>query len=41
MWLRVQNANQKFKQEAQTQDADDMQAFSVLYMTQSEAISQQ
>ena len=40
MWLRARTANQKFKQNAQTQDTDDMQALSVLYLTQLEAISQ-
>ena len=41
MWLRFQTANQKLKQNAQTQNADGMQAFSVLNMTQLEAKSQQ
>ena len=32
MWLRAQTANQKFKQNAQIQDADGMQVFfSVIY----------
>ena len=31
MWLRPQTANQKLKQRAQIQDADDMQVF--LYVT--------
>ena len=33
--------NQKLKRNERRQDADDMQSFSVLYMTQLEAISQQ
>ena len=41
MWLRAQTASQKLKQNAQRYDADDMQALSVLDMTQLEAISQQ
>ena len=31
MWQRAQTANQKLKQNAQTHDADSMQAISVLY----------
>ena len=31
MGRQAQTANQKFKQNAQTQDADDMQAMSVFY----------
>ena len=34
MWLHDQTANQKLEQNAETQDVDDMQALSVLYMTQ-------
>ena len=35
MWLWAQTANQNLKQNAQTQDADGMQAFFfVLYVTQ-------
>ena len=41
IWQRVQTVNQKLKQNAQTQDVDGMQAMSVLYMTQLEAVSQQ
>ena len=41
MWLRAQTANQKLKQNAQTQDADGMQAMSVLYMTLLETVSQE
>ena len=41
MWLQAQTANQKLKQNALTQDADGIQALSVLYMTQLEAIFQQ
>ena len=41
MWQRSQTANQKFKQNAQTQDADGMQAMSVLYMTQLEVTPQE
>ena len=41
MWLRAQTANQKSKQNVETQDADGMQALSVLYMTQLKAISKQ
>ena len=41
VWLRAQTANQKLKQNAQTQDADGMQALSVIYITQLDAISQQ
>ena len=41
MWLRAQTANHKLKQNALTQDTDDMQALSVLYMTQREAVSKQ
>ena len=41
MWLRAQSANQKLKQNTQTQDADAMQAMPVLYMTLLEAVSQQ
>ena len=39
--LLDQTANGKFKQNAQTHDADVMHALFMLYMTQSEAISQQ
>ena len=42
MWLRTNTANQMFKRNVQTQNADGMEVFfSVLYMTQLEAISQQ
>ena len=41
MWLPAENADEKFKQDAQTQDADGMQTLSVLYTTLSEAILQQ
>ena len=40
MWLPARTANQKLNENAQKQDADDIQALSVLYMTQSDAISQ-
>ena len=40
IWLRSQAANQKLNQNAQTQDAEGIQAISVLYMTQLDAISQ-
>ena len=39
-WLRALTLNQKLKQNAQTQDADGRQFFSVLYTTHLEAISQ-
>ena len=39
MWPRSITANQKLEQIVQTQDADDMQAFSVLFMAQFEAQS--
>ena len=35
MWLRAQTVYQKLKQKVQLQDADSIDAFSVLYMTQS------
>ena len=41
MWQRAQTANLEFKQNAQLQDADGMQAMSSLYMTLLEALSQQ
>ena len=41
MWLRAQTVNQELKQNAETQDAEDMQAFSILYNKYLEAISQQ
>ena len=41
MWLRVQTASQKLKQNAHTKDADGMQALAVLYVTQLEAVYQQ
>ena len=41
MLLQAHTTNQNLKQNAQTLDADGMQAFSVLYKTQLEAISQQ
>ena len=34
IWLRAQATNQKLKQNAETQDADGMQALSVLNITQ-------
>ena len=34
-------SNQKLKQNEETQDVDDMQGLSVLYMAQLEALSQQ
>ena len=42
MWPRAQTANEKLKQDTQshTQDADGVNAMSVLYMSLSEAISQ-
>ena len=36
MWLLVQFANEKLKQDTETQDVDGMQAMTVLYMTQLE-----
>ena len=41
MWLRAQAANQKLKQQAQTQVFGGMQAYSVFYMLQLEVTSQQ
>ena len=41
MWLRAQILNQKLNLNTQTQDVDGMQAMSVFYMIQKEAISQQ
>ena len=41
MWQRAETANENLKQNAHKQDADDMRALSVLYMTQSEPISRQ
>ena len=41
MWLRDQTKNQKVKRNTQRQDGDSIQAFSVLYMTQLEAVAQQ
>ena len=41
MWLRAEIANEKLKHDAQTHGADGMQAMSVLYMTQLEAMTQQ
>ena len=40
MWRRAEIANQKLKQNAQTHDADGLQAMSLLYMTLLEAVSQ-
>ena len=40
MWLRTQTANQKLKQNVQTQDVDGMKGLSVLYMKNLKAISQ-
>ena len=40
MWQRAQTANQKLKQNVQTQDADGMQVIPVLYMTPLEAVLQ-
>ena len=40
MWLQAQTADEKFKQDAQTQDCDGMQAMSVFYMKELEATSQ-
>ena len=40
MWLRAQNANEEFKQNAPTQVVGGVQAMSVLTMTQLEAITQ-
>ena len=37
MWLRTQTTNEKFKQGAQTQDADGMHAMSLLYMKKLDA----
>ena len=41
MGQQVPTANQKFKQNGQTQDADGMQGMSVFQMIQSKAISEQ
>ena len=41
IWLRAGSANVKLKQNAQAQDGDGVQDFSMLYMTQVEAISPQ
>ena len=42
MWLRAQTTNQNFKKKKpQTQDADCIQAVSLLYITQLETTSQQ
>ena len=40
MWLRAARANRKLKRNARTKDADGIQASSLLYETQLEAISQ-
>ena len=40
LWLRTQPANQKLKQNAQTQGADDMQGLPMLFMKKLKAISQ-
>ena len=40
MWLRAARANRKLKRNARTKDADGIQASSLLYETQFEAISQ-
>ena len=39
MLLRAQTVNQKLKQNAQTQDAEGMQTFSAIFLTQLETIS--
>ena len=39
LWLRAETINEKLEQDAQTQDADSMQATSVLCLTHSKAIS--
>ena len=41
MWLRVYTANQKLKQNAETQEVDGMEALSDLRKTQLEGVSQQ
>ena len=41
MWVQPQTPIQKFKQKVQTLDVDGMEDFSVLYMTQLSAKSQQ
>ena len=41
IWLRAETANEKLKQDAQSQNYNSMQTKSVLYMTQLEAISLQ
>ena len=41
IWMRAQDLNQKFEQNAQTQDADGIQALFVLYLPQLEAVTQQ
>ena len=40
MWLSAETANEKLKEDVQTQDPVSMQAKSVSYMTQLEAIPQ-
>ena len=40
-WQRAETATEKGKQNAQTQYADGMQALSMLYMRQLEALSRQ
>ena len=39
MWLLAETAHQNFKQNAQTQYDDGLQALTVLYLTQVKAIS--
>ena len=41
MWLRAETADEKLQQDIQTQDADGMQAVTVVLMTLFKAISQQ
>ena len=40
MWLQTETANEKLKHDTQAQDTCDMQAKSVFYMTQLEALPQ-
>ena len=41
MWLRAKPANKKLKQNVEPQDVEGMQALSVFYMIQLQAIFQQ
>ena len=41
MWLRAETANEKLKQDLQTQEVDNMRAMFVVYKTQLEGLPQQ